>query len=212
MPSQPAFKIEDGVLAIVLVDTAAVGYDPSWQCPGGAEIFEVTLADYTTPPGSGMSLSCVTTSAAINASPNTSDETTPATFCGAEVTTTVVGVTSYTLDATVLQDPQIAGGVSAFMVENDTLEGYYYLGLAGDGNPPASVGRLRIIAGSFGGDARVALTSTHPLPISPKPDFWFGDATTNRVVKGDGSTVTPAALSAAARKRSASAKRETVDA
>ena len=208
MPSVPAFKIEDGVLAIVLVDTAALGYLPTWQAPGGAEVFDVTLADYTAPPGSGVALSCVTTSGAINASPNTSEEPTSATFCGAEVTTTVVGVTSYTLDATVLQDPQIAGGVAAFMTEHDTKEAYYYLGLAGDGNPPASIGRLRIIAGSFGGDARVALTSTHPLPISPKPDFWYGDATTNRVVKGDGSTVTPTATSSSSRGR----KRETVDA
>jgi len=203
MPSVPAFKIETGVLALTLVDPAAVGYDPAWQAPGGLEVFEVALTDYVTAPASGNDLSCVTTSAAINASANTTDETTPPTFCAPEVTTTTVGVTSYALDATVLQDPLIAGGVSAYMVEHDTKEAYFYLGLAGDGNPPAAIGRLRIIAGSFGGDARVALTSTHPLPISPKPDFWYGTATTNRVVKGDGSTVTPTV---------AAASRETVDA
>lgn len=207
MPSVPAFKIEEGVLALSLVDTAAVGYAVDWQSPGGLEIDAVTLATYTTVTGSD--LSCVTTSGAINASANTTDETTPATFCGPETTTTSVGVTSYTLDATVLQDPLISGGVAAFMTEHDTKEAYFYLGLAGDGNPPAAIGRLRIIAGSFGGDARVALTSVHPLPISPKPDFWYGDATTNRVVKGDGSAYTPVAAGTSA---SSSRKRETVDA
>lgn len=192
MPSVKAFEIENGVLALTLVDPAAVGYLPTWQAPAGKEIDTVSLTDYTT-PAKGNDLSCVTTSGAINASPNTSDKTQDATFCGPEETTTTVGVTSYTLDATVLQDPLIAGGVSAYCVEHDTKEAYFYLGLAGDGNPPAAIGRLRIIAGSFGGGARVALTSTHPLPISPKPDFWFGDATTNRVVKGDGSAYTPVA-------------------
>ena len=205
MPSETAFKIETGVFALILVDIVAVGYQADWQAPGGKEIDTVSLTDYA-PPG-GNNLSCVTTSAAINASPNTSDDVTPATFCGAEVTTTLVGVTSYTLDATVLQDPQIAGGVAAYCVANDTKEAFFYLALSGDAAPPAAIGRLRVIAGSFGGDARVVLTSTHPLPVTQKPDFWFGDATTNAVVKGDGSTYTPAATAT-----TSSRKRETVDA
>jgi len=194
--SANVFKIENGVLALSMVDPAAVGYDESWQAPGGKEVFEVTLADYTT--ANGNDISCQVTSGALTASANTTDDTTPATFCQPEVTTTIVGVTSYSLDGTILQDPQIAQGVSAFLFEHDTKQAYFYLGLNGDATPPAAIGRLRVIAGAFGGDARTSLTSDFTLPVAPKPDISYGNATTNRVVKGDGSTVTPASMAAAA--------------
>lgn len=185
--SSTVFKIENGVLALTLVDTAAVGYLPEWQAPGGIEVYEATLAAYAA--GDGSDLSCQVTSGALNASPNTTTDTTPATFCGPESTTTSVGVTSYTLDATILQDPIVADGVSAYLFEHDTKEAYFYLGLNGDAVPPAAIGRARIVAGAFGGDARVTLTATLSLPVSQKPDAWFGTDAANRVVKGDGSTV-----------------------
>lgn len=184
--SSSVFKIENGVLAMTVVDTTEVGYLAKWQAPGGAEVFDAVLADYET---TGSDLSCQITSGALNASPNTTTDTTPATFCGPEVTTTAVGVTSFTLDATILQDPAIADGVSAYLFEHDTQEVYWYLGLNGDAAPPAAIGRARAVAGAFGGDARVSLTATLSLPVSQKPDIWYGDATTNRVVKGDGTTV-----------------------
>ena len=187
--SSNVFKIENGVLALSLVDTAAVGYDESWQTPGGAQIDTVTLSDYTG-SADGSDLSCQTTSGALNASPQTTTDTTPATFCGPEETTTSVGVTSYTLDATILQDPHY-DAVTAYLFEHDTKEAYFYLGLNGDAAPPAAVGRARIVAGAFGGDARVTLTATLSLPVSRKPDLWVGNATTNRVILGDGSTPDP---------------------
>lgn len=190
------FKIENGVLALTLVDTAAIGYLPSWQAPAGAEVFEVTIADYTTTPAKGSDLSCQVTSGALNASPNTTTDTTPATFCGPEVNTTSVGVTSYVLDSTILQDPNVSAGVSAYLFEHDTKEAYFYLGLAGDNLPPAAIGRCRIVAGAFGGDARVSLTATLSLPVSSKPDAWYGTDALNRVVKGDGSTVVVPPLAA----------------
>jgi hypothetical protein len=188
MPSN-VFKIENGVLALSLVDPLAVGYLESWQTPGGAQIDTVTLADYTGGTD-GEDLSCQTTSASLVASPNTTTDTTPATFCGPEETTTSVGVTSYSLDGTVLQDPHF-DAVTAYLFEHDTKEAYFYLGLNGDAAPPAAVGRVRIVAGAFGGDARVTLTATLSLPVSRKPDIWVGDSTTNRVILGDGSTPDP---------------------
>jgi len=194
MPSNPPFKIEDGVLALSLVDKAAVGYQESWQTPGGKQIDTVTLADYTTGTD-GADLSCATTSAALNASANTADDTTPATLCGPEVTTTTVGVTSWTLDATILQDPNF-DAVSAYLIEHDTKEAYFYLALNGDAAPPAAAGRARVVAAAFGGDARVTLTADFSLPVSRKPDFWIGNSTTNRVILGDGSTPVAAAATA----------------
>lgn len=183
------FKIENGVLALSLVDTAALGYLDSWQAPGGAAVDAVTIADYTTAPLEGEDVSCQVTSAALTASPNTSTDTTPATFCGPEVTTTTVGVTSYSLDATVLQDPNF-DAVTAFLFEHDTKEAYFYLGLNGDGVAPAAIGRVRVVAGAFGGDARTTLTADLSLPVSRKPDLWVGTGA-GRVIMGDGSTPPP---------------------
>lgn len=174
------FKIENGVLALSVVGAAD---NPAWQAPAGKTVDTVTLADYTT--AVGMNFSCQITSGALTAAPNTTTDTTPATFCGPEVTTTLVGVTSYSLDATILQDPNIAAGVSAFLFEHDTQECYFLLGLDGT-NPPKAIGRVRAVAGAIGGDARTTLTATLTLPVSRKPDIMFGNSTTSRIVTGGG--------------------------
>ena len=190
--SSHVFKIENGVLALSPVGDSD---DSAWQTPGGIDIATITLADYVT--ADGNDLSCQVTSGALNASPNTTDDTTPATFCGPEVTETTVGVTSYTLDATILQDPDIAAGVSAWLFEHDTESAYFMLGLDGV-NPPKAVGLVRVVAGAFGGDARVTLTADLTLPVSRKPDIMFGNATTSRIVYGAGSAPTAAATGATA--------------
>ena len=50
--SSTVFKIETGVLALTLVDPAAVGYLTSWQAPAGKEVDAVLLTDYATAPAS----------------------------------------------------------------------------------------------------------------------------------------------------------------
>ena len=118
------------------------------------------------------------------------DDTTPATFCQPETTTTTVGVTSYTLDASILQDPHISDGISAYLFEHDTKAAYFYLGLADADAPPKAVGIVRLVAGQIGGEVRVTLTADISLPVERKPDLWVGNATTNRVIHGDGTAVT----------------------
>jgi hypothetical protein len=203
MAAAVIFKIEDGVLGLTLVDKAAVGYLDTWQAPGGAEVYDVTIADYE---ATGVAFQCQTTSSALTASPNTTDDTTPATMCSAEITTTVVGVTSYTLDVTVLQDPNISDGISAYLFEHDTKDAYFYLGLGGDNVPPAAIGRVTVSAGAIGGEARTTLTADVSLQVKVKPDLWVGDATTNRVIKGDGTTVVVPPLLAAASSSTSSSK------
>lgn len=187
MPAATIFRITNGVFGLKIVDKAAVGYQEDWQSPGGKEVDDVTIADYS--GAGGTAFQCQTTSSALTASANTTDDTTPATMCSPEVTTTIVGVTSYTLEGTILQDPNVSTGISAFLFENDTKEAYFYLGLGGDAVAPAAIGRCTLAAAAIGGDARVTLTADYSLPVSVKPDLWVGDATTNRIIKGDGSTV-----------------------
>ena len=42
-------------------------------------------------------------------------------------------------------------GLSRFLFENDTEEAYFFLGLDGSTNPPKAIGRVRLVAGNFGG-------------------------------------------------------------
>lgn len=196
MPAAVLFKITDGVFGLTLVDKTAVGYLDSWQAPDGATVDDAVIADYE--GVGGVSFQCQTTSSALTASANTTDDTTPATMCSAEITTTLVGVTSYSLDATILQDPNVSDGISAYLFEHDTKEAFFYLGLDGDHVPPAAIGRCTISAGAIGGEARVTLTADVSLPVSRKPDLWVGTATTNRVIMGDGSAPPVVPLVAAA--------------
>ena len=82
------------------------------------------------------------------------------------------------LDATILQDPHISDGVSRFLFEHDTESAYFMLELRA-GGPPRAIGVCRVIAGSFGGDARANLTSDLSLPVTGRPQILFGDATTS---------------------------------
>ena len=180
------FQIEDGRLAFLTVDTADVGYAATWQAPNGATLLTAVIGDYDT---DASSWSCQVTSAALTASPNANDVTVPATFCQASSIVPQPGVTSYSLDGEFLQDPNVMTGLSRYLFENDTEEAYFFLGLDGSTNPPKAIGRVRLVAGNFGGPARENLTASLALPLSRKPDIAFGvaGAATWEVVEGDGS-------------------------
>jgi hypothetical protein len=192
--SATIFQIEDGKLALALVDTAAVGYADSWQAPAGHTLATV---DLTTDFTGTTAWSCQVTSAALEASANTNDVTVPATFCQASTIVPQPGVTSYSLNGEFLQDVNVDDGLSRFLFENDTEEAYFYLGLDGE-VPPFAIGRVRLIAGSFGGPARENLTSTLALPLSRKPDVAFGVTGSAVGVEGDGTLLDPLTLSMAA--------------
>jgi hypothetical protein len=168
------FQIETGKFGLKVVDTAAVGYLSTWQAPAGKTVATAVIADYVT--GSMGDFTCQIASGALSASPNTSTDSTAATFCGPEETTTKVGVTSYSCDITFLQDPDVMTGINRYLFEQDTNEAYFYLGLNADVAPKA-IGRLRVISGTIGGDARTKLTATLSLPLSRKPDIYFGTGT-----------------------------------
>ena len=203
MAGPKIFQIEDGWLALVLVDTAAVGYADTWQTPGGVSVEDASITDYGS-PGGVDDWACQVTKGEITASANANDVTVPATFCAPGSTVPQPGTTSFGLDVEFLQDPNVADGLSAYLFEFDTQEAYYALGLVEEGSPPTSVGRCRLIAGNFGGTARENLVSTLTLPVVRKPDNWYGDATAGKIVHGDGSpsTTTPSvsATSASAKK------------
>ena len=69
------------------------------------------------------------------------------------MSTTSVGVTSYSLDATILQDPIVVDGISAYLFEHDTKEAFFYLGVQRRPAARCIAYRVRLVAGAIGGDA-----------------------------------------------------------
>jgi hypothetical protein len=167
------FKIEEGIFGLSLTAPTPT---PTDACTATATSF--------------TDFSCQITSGAISASPNVTDDTVAATWCSAESTTQQVGETSFTLDISILQDPDVSAGLSAFLFTHDTELIYWFVGMAAD-DPPQAYGSARCVAGTIGGEARVALTADVSLPISGKPFVCFGDATTSVPVAG-----TPLAMAA----------------
>lgn len=158
------FKIENGLFGLTMTEPTPAITDPCTAVSTGFTAF-----------------TCQVTDGAINASPNVTTETVPATWCDPEETVQNVGATSFTLDLTFLQDPDLVAGLSRFLFENDTAEAWFYLGLDGT-DPPKAVGKCRVVAGTIGGPGRTTLTATVSLPITGKPMICFGNATDSEPV------------------------------
>jgi len=197
------FLIEDGEFALKVVDTDAVGYDQSWQAPGGKDLETVTIADYDT--GSTV-WKCQVTSGALNATPDTTTTDTPATFCQAATSTPAPAETTFELAVSFLQDINVdpTNSLNRFLFENDTNEVYFFLGFNGT-DPPKAIGKVRAQSGTIGGDARTSLSADLTLPCVRKPDIEFGNTTASIIVQGDGTVVTPAEASSTAKKSTAKA-------
>lgn len=160
------FKIEEGLFGLSL--TAPT--------PAPTDVCDAAATGYT-------DFTCQVTSGSLTASANVTDETIPATWCSPESTEQNVGETSYSLELSILQDPDVSAGLSAFLFTHDTEIVYWYMGMAGD-DPPKATGVARCVAGTIGGEARVALTADVSLPVTGKPAVCFGDATTSVPVEG----------------------------
>ena len=146
--SASIFQIENGTVALSVVDTAEIGYTSAWQAPAGKTAATAVLADYDEDAGTW---SCQVTSGMLTASANQNDVTVPATFCQASSVVPQPGETSYSLDLEFLQDINISTGLSKFLFENDTDEAYFLLSLGSATDPPRAIGRVRLLAGAFGG-------------------------------------------------------------
>lgn len=171
------FKIENGKFGLSLTD------------PGITDACAAKVDKFT-------DFTCQITSGALNASPNISSETVPASWCSPEETKPVVGVTSYSFDVTFFQDPNIVDGISRFLFEHDAEEAWFFMGLDGD-DPPKAVGKVRLVAGTIGGAGRTTLTATLSLPVDGKPMICFGDKAASANV-GTAAAAVPTAVTAGA--------------
>lgn len=181
-------NITDGLLALAVVDEAAVSYAATWQAPDGATALAAVLADYV----DGDSFSCQITSGRLTASKNVNRRDRAATFCSAASSSVTAGQSTYALDFSFFQDPHVRDGLSAFLWENDTLEVYFLLAADAGTTPPRAVGRALATSGSFLGEPRSDLTDSVSLDVVRRPDVVFGSAGSTRLITGTG-TVTDSA-------------------
>lgn len=205
MTAAASLKIEQGLFALSLVDTAAVGYDDAWQTPGGVDVENATLADYT---DAVAQWSCQVQTMTIDPTAQNNDETVEATWCEPSTTIPNPGVTTFAINGTAVADAHATDSLQAFLYLNDTREAYFIMGLNGEGVPPVAAGRCRIIASSFGGAGRTTLTmSINGLPVTRRYDLWHGTAP-GSVIEGLTNTERPAVptlMAAAAAPASAAA-------
>jgi hypothetical protein len=164
------FMIEQGQFALEIVDPSEVGYLDTWQGPGGVTVATATLADYDP---SSATFMCQVTSGALTATADTTTVDIPASFCGPAKSIPQPGETAWSLDISILQDPNVAAGISAYLFDHDTEEAYFYLGLNGT-DPPKAIGRCRLASATLGGAARTVLTADVSMPCSRKPSVDWG--------------------------------------
>jgi len=180
---------ETGGFGLALVDREALGYLDTWQGPGGVELPAITLADYD---AGSATWQCQLSAAALTATPNVNTTDRVGTFCAPPGNTTTVGEDTFAMEIGGFQDHNVAAGLAAFMYANRTKEAYFYFSCDGPDGAPRAIGRLRLTAMPFGGDAWTDLTFTGlSLPIMKAPDIEFGTGSTTTVVKGDGTPVVP---------------------
>lgn len=178
--SKTIFRIENGVLAFELVDTAAVGYLPTWQAPGGKTLPSVTAADYDT---STDSFQCQVVTGVLQSSPQSTTENLDGTWCDLPEVVTIVGEDTFAVALDVYQDPNIVG-LSAYLYEHRGEQAYAYFGMGANAGPPIAIGVVTLSSVSIGG-GRAAARAQVTFPFAGAPDVQFGSAAAWRIVFGD---------------------------
>jgi hypothetical protein len=182
--SKTIFRIENGVLAFELVDTAAVGYLPTWQAPMGGVLPTVTAADYDT---STDSFQCQLVTGVLQSTPQSTTENLDGTWCDLPEVITIAGEDTFGVALDVYQDANIVG-LAAYLYENRGKKAYAYFGMGTNpGDPPTAIGVVTLSAVAVGG-GRQANRAQVTFPFDRAPDIQFGNATASRVVFGDRDT------------------------
>jgi hypothetical protein len=182
--SKTLFKIEAGVFGLALVDTAAVGYLPTWQAPMGGVLPDVALADYD-PLSDGFSCQVVT--GVLTATENVTTENIDGTWCDLPSVAQIVGEDSFAVAWDAYQDPNDRDGLTAYCYQHRGEKAYVYFGAGGDAVPPTAIGVVTIKAMGIGG-GRTAARSQVTFPFDRAPDIQFGTTTSYRIVFGDKAT------------------------
>jgi hypothetical protein len=179
------WQIEDGVLALSVVDTAEVGYLPAWNAPAGHTQLTAVMAE---DEADSTFWRCQVTSGVLTPSADSTTQDVPATFCANGRTIPTPLQSTWTLDVEILQDPHAGPttptmGLAEYTYLHDSEEVYFLLGLNGTDDPPRAIGRVRMSPTAFGGGARTPLTATASWPVTQWPDIAWGTTGTTTTAR-----------------------------
>lgn len=181
--SAQKFMVTNGVLGLEPVNTAAVGYLPEWQAPGGKDIGAVSMSDY--PDAAGFSCQVVT--AVLEPTPNETTRNDDQTLCeaAAPAPVVVVGEPSFVLSVDMYTDPNQPDGLASFLFEHRTKPCYVYFGANGDAVPSALIGVVTVQPSALYGGAKDPNRATLSLPFQRTPDVVTGTPTGWKIMYGD---------------------------
>jgi hypothetical protein len=175
MSAATTFRILDGVVGLTPVDTAALGYLPTWLAPGGVDVEAATIADYDT---LSPTWSCQVTEVRLSATASTRTETIEDTICQAGQEVPIPQLSTWGLVVAMYQDANYVS-LQQFAHEHDAQEAYFFVGFNG-ADPPKAIGRLYLAPlADLGGLARINLKTTVTWPVNGSPQVLYGNATTN---------------------------------
>lgn len=178
------FKIENGVVALDLVDTAT--HQTGWQAPTGKTFPTVTSADYDP---TTVGYACQQVTGVVAATSNTTTEQLDGTWCALPQTQVIQGADSWSVAWDLYQDATDPDGIVAYLFQHAGKDAYLYVACGGDAAPVAFIGVVTLSAASIGG-GRSPNRSQVTFNYKAKPDGWFGTLTDWKIVPGDGSAAT----------------------
>lgn len=174
------FRIENGQFGLSLVDTAAIGYDPSWLAPGGATVSEAVIADYDT---KSPSWSCQITEMRMTATASTRTETIEDTICQAGREVANPQMATWAVVLALYQDANYVA-LQQFADEHDAQLAYFFCAFDGV-NPPKAIGTLYLAPlPDLGGVARTNLKATVTWPVYASQRL-YGSAAASEAVPPD---------------------------
>ena len=174
------FRIENGQFGLAPVDTAALGYLPTWLAPGGKTVETAVIADYD---ALSPVWSCQVTEMRMTATASTRTETVEDTICqpGREVPNPQLSVWAVVLS--LYQDANYVA-LQQFADENDAKLCYFFAAFNGI-DPPKAIGTVFMAPlPDLGGVARTKLKATVTWPVYASQRL-YGSATDSEAVPPD---------------------------
>ena len=185
------FRIEDGQFGLQVVDTAAIGYDPSWLAPAGKTATTAVIADYDV---GSPTWSCQVTEMRMTATASTRTETVEDTICQAGRDVPNPQKSTWAVVLSLYQDANYVA-LQQFADEHDAELAYFFCAFDGI-NPPKAVGTLYLAPlPDLGGVARTNLKATVTWPVFASQRL-YGNTTTSAPVPEDEVAVMAAAAAA----------------
>lgn len=173
------FRILNGQFGLAEVDTAAVGYQPTWLAPGGVDVETATISIYD---AGSPTWSCQVTEMRMTATSSTRTETVEDTICAAGREVPNPQKAAWAVVLSLYQDANYVA-LQQFADEHDAEQVYFFAAFDGV-NPPKAIGRVFMAPlPDLGGVARTNLKTTVTWQVFDSQRL-YGNSTVSAPVPG----------------------------